>query len=48
MISVVLTVKYGLFSTNYLQSRDFFVSGDIRTLRYDVEDAIQRRARSSA
>jgi hypothetical protein len=44
----VITLKYSLLKTYSLTARDIFVSGDSRTNRMDVENALNEKALSNA
>ena len=43
MVCLGLTIKRGLFGTGAPEYRDFFINDDIRTLRYDVEQAVNAK-----
>ena len=43
-MSIVITIKYSLFKTYNIETRDIFVSNDIRTKRLDVEDKLNDHA----
>jgi hypothetical protein len=42
VVSVFITLKFSLFTTQNIETRDIFVSNDIRTKHLDVETEISR------
>ena len=46
--SVVIMLKYSLLKTYSLTGRDVFVSNDKRTMRMDVENMLNEKARKNA
>jgi hypothetical protein len=46
--SIVVVIKYGLFSTYNLEARDVFMTKDIRTQKLDVETRADQMSKVNA